>query len=107
MTKDRLIQYMENRKSPVTYEILAAYFAVDRKTVQSAIKKLERENRVQFTFGENGKKLWRLTGQEADPVAIPSVRVHRISDGEERTATKPRSKTPIQPQSWFSSVLEK
>jgi hypothetical protein len=107
MNKDRLLQYMENRKSWVSYEILAAHFCVDRKTVQSAIKKLERENRVQFKFGENGKKLWHLTGQEADPVAVPSVRVHRISDGENRTATKPRSKTPAQPQSWFSSVIEK
>lgn len=104
MTEDRLIQYMAGRKSWMSYETLAKYFCVDRRTVQAAIKKLEREDRVQFKFGENGKKLWHLAEKPAapDPVAVPAVRVHRIEDGEERPAPKPRPKAPTQPQSWLS-----
>lgn len=106
MTEDRLIQYMASRKSWMSYETLAKYFCVDRKTVQGNIKKLEREGRVQFKFGENGKKLWHLAEKPAAPapapVAVPAVRVHRIEDGESRAAPKPRPKAPTQPQSWFS-----
>jgi len=108
MTEERLIQYMASRKSWLSYETLAKYFCVDRRTVQGAVKKLEGEGRVQFRFGENGKKLWHLAEKPAapDPVAVPATRVHRIEDGESRAAPKPRPKAPTQPQSWFS-VLDR
>ena len=111
MTEERLIQYMASRKSWMSYETLAKYFCVDRKTIQAVIKKLEREDRVQFKFGENGKKLWHLTEKPEEPpphsVAVPTVRVHRIADGEDRTAAKRRAPpVAIKKQSWLSVLGE-
>lgn len=106
MTEERLIKYLANRKSWVSYETLAKYFCVSTDAAQTAIKRLEREGHVQFKFGERGRKLWQLTGKPKepapDPVAVPAVRVHRIEDGESRAAPKPRPNAPTQPQSWFS-----
>lgn len=106
MTEERLIRFMSERKGWQSYETIGRHFCVTPATAQNAIKKLEREGRVQFKFGENGKKLWHLAEKTAAPapapVAVPAVRVHRIEDGESRAAAKPRTKTPTQPQSWFS-----
>lgn len=111
MTEERLIRFMSERKGWQSYETIARHFCVTPATAQNAIKKLERENRVHYKFGERGRKLWHLTDKpvappppkpKADPVAVPAVRVHRIEDGESRAAAKPRTKTPTQPQSWFS-----
>lgn len=109
MTEESLIKYMASRKSWMSYETIARYFCVSQKTVQAAIKKLEKENRAQFKYGEKGKKFWQLIEKPApaqpDPVALPTVRVHRIQDGEDRAATKPRTKTaPVKKQSWFSAL---
>jgi predicted ArsR family transcriptional regulator len=109
MTEERLIQYMASRKSWMSYETIGRHFCVTPATAQTAIKKLEKEGRVHYKFGERGRKLWHLTDKpvappppKPDPVAVPAVRVHRIEDGESRAAAKPRTKTPTQPQSWFS-----
>lgn len=108
MTEERLIKYMASRKSWMSYETLAKYFCVNRKTVQSTIKKLEKEGRVQFKFGENGKKFWQVIDKATapDPVAVPAVRVHRIAQpGEEAPSPKRRAKTiSIPRQSWFSAL---
>lgn len=116
MTEERLIRFMSERKGWQSYETIARHFCISTDAAQVAIKKLERENRVQFKLGERGRKLWHLVDKEVaspaprksrakpqpDPVAVPAVRVHRIEDGESRAAAKPRTKTPTQPQSWFS-----
>jgi DNA-binding MarR family transcriptional regulator len=116
MTEERLIRFLSERKGWQSYETIARHFCVTPATAQNAIKKLERENRVHYKFGENGRKLWHLVDKEVappaprksrakpqpDPVAVPASRVYRIQDGEDRAAAKPRTKTPTQPQSWFS-----
>lgn len=111
MTEERLIRFMSERKGWQSYETIARHFCVTPSTAQTAIKKLEKEGRVHHKIGERGRKLWHLTDKpvappppkpKADPVAVPAVRVHRIEDGESRAAAKPRTKTPTQPQSWFS-----
>lgn len=116
MTEERLIKFMSERKGWQSYETIARHFCISTDAAQVAIKKLERENRVQFKFGENGRKLWHLVDKEVappaprksrakpqpDPVAVPASRVYRIEDGESRAAPKPRTKAPTQPQSWFS-----
>ena len=109
MTEERLIQYMASRKSWMSYEVLAKYFCVSRKTVQGVIKKLEKENRVHFKFGDNNKKLWQVKETSPDPVALPDSRpivVHRIAQpGEEAPTPKRRTTTPaIKKQSWFSAL---
>jgi predicted ArsR family transcriptional regulator len=111
MTEERLIRFMSERKGWQSYETIGRHFCVTPATAQTAIKKLEKEGRVHYKFGERGRKLWHLTDKpvappppkpKADPVAVPAVRVHRIEDGESRAAAKPRPKAPTQPQSWFS-----
>ncbi len=112
MTEERLIRFMSERKGWQSYETIGRHFCVTPATAQTAIKKLEKEGRVHYKFGERGRKLWHLTDKpvafppppkpKPDPVAVPAVRVHRIEDGENRAAAKPRTKTPTQPQSWFS-----
>lgn len=111
MNEESLIKYMASRKSWMSYEVLAKHFCVDRKTVQGVIKKLEKEDRVQFKFGENGKKLWHLTEKPEEPpphsLAVPTVRVHRIEDGESRPAPKRRAApAAIKKQSWLSVLGE-
>lgn len=109
MTEERLIQYMASRKSWMSYEVLAKYFCVSRKTVQGVIKKLEKENRAQFKYGEKGKKFWQVKEKSTtpDPVAVPATRVHRIEDGESRTSPKRRASTQeVKKQSWFSVINE-
>ena len=113
MTEESLLKYLADRKSWMSYEGIAKYFCVNRKTVQGAIKKLEKEKRVQFKYGENGKKFWQVINKTTapDPVAVSDSRpnvVHRIAQpGEEAPTPKRRTTTPaIKKQSWFS-VLEK
>ena len=112
MTEERLLRFMSERKGWQSYETIARHFCVTPATAQKAIKKLEKEGRVHHKIGERGRKLWHLTDKpvepppppkpKADPVAVPASRVYRIEDGENRAAAKPRTKTPTQPQSWFS-----
>ena len=120
MTEERLIKFMSERKGWQSYETIARHFCVTPATAQKAIKKLEKEGRVQFKLGERGRKLWHLVDKEVappaprksrakpqpDPVAFSDsgrVITHRISQpGEEAPTAKPRTKTPTQPQSWFS-----
>lgn len=113
VTKERLLQVMQERFKPQSFAALAEHFCVSKSAVAHALKKLESEGHVKYELRDR-KKYWSPTIERVRPqpaskpkakpksVAVPAARIHRIEDGEERTAVKRNAPAPVQPQSWFS-----
>lgn len=71
-TKDKLERFMRDRKKAIDTHTLAAYFMIDRSTVNRCMGELERERKVTRFKLKNGKNYWQ-THAAKEQTQVPQV----------------------------------